>query len=163
MDSRLEWVWWANCSPQWTQAHITEGWQSGEQELWMENTPVSSLYMQIHNIPTKLHAWIIKINIPLLFLQGKKKQRFFSVFHHWQMFFELILLLWFAQPPSQVYTAIFADIKKTLFISSVSSMSFKVGAFLFPSKNVDFHLLLHLIGSQSYSPCITNPNRNAYS
>lgn len=34
VDSRLEWVWWANCSPQWTQAHITEGRQRLEQKLW---------------------------------------------------------------------------------------------------------------------------------
>lgn len=37
VDSRLEWVWWANCSPQWTQALITEGWQRGELRLRMRS------------------------------------------------------------------------------------------------------------------------------
>lgn len=64
VDPRLEWVWWANCSPQWTQTLSTEGWLSGEQNAQMRSCGGwKSLLPAFAFISGYLHAALLLISV----------------------------------------------------------------------------------------------------
>lgn len=63
-DPWLEWVWWANCSPQWTQTFTTEGWLSEEQKpLTRSGSSWKMLLPSLAFISGYLHVALLLISV----------------------------------------------------------------------------------------------------
>lgn len=115
--SRLQWVWWSNCSPQWTAQHITE---SPGRALVTPSHGAYALADARSQDRARSGVMLFCVQTLALFFPPSVFQLCFSLLPHSYADFDQFICTWLFFPPSLAYQAFWCylhDHKHSLYLS----------------------------------------------